>query len=187
MRSFEFRSGALFLDLVDTVARRGSDQVDLIEEPDHIVRWALLSKRLPFMAGVEIADSDLKRLRYLREALHEAACAAIEHRDVNPDHLVEINEAASLRPPRVFLTAEGSNMKSDSPVDAMLAMLATEAIAVLGSDLSQRLRKCHGCSMVFLDNSRPGKRIWCSSSAGCGNQAKTRRHRESTQHREKHA
>jgi predicted RNA-binding Zn ribbon-like protein len=37
--------------------------------------------------------------------------------------------------------------------------------------------------MLFFDASPPGKRLWCSSSSGCGNRAKTRRHRQSMKER----
>jgi len=40
-----------------------------------------------------------------------------------------------------------------------------------------RVRRCANpeCGWLFLDDSRAGKRRWCSMSA-CGNRAKARRH-----------
>lgn len=60
--------------------------------------------------------------------------------------------------------------------ESALAQIACDAIDLLsGSDLA-RVRRCAGCSLLFLDRSPPGRRRWCSMDS-CGNREKTARYR----------
>ncbi len=58
-----------------------------------------------------------------------------------------------------------------------LAPLLWSAGDLLASGKLDRVRRCANpeCGWLFLDDSRAGKRRWCSMSA-CGNRAKARRH-----------
>lgn len=58
-----------------------------------------------------------------------------------------------------------------------LAHIARESVEfITGSELS-RLRTCAGCTLLFLDRSRPGTRRWCSMER-CGNRNKTAQYRQ---------
>jgi predicted RNA-binding Zn ribbon-like protein len=71
-----------------------------------------------------------------------------------------------------WLDDEGSaHWRGDAA--ALLALLAREAVLLLGGADRARIRQCEaeGCALLFLDMSRAGDRRWCSMQ-GCGNKAK---------------
>ncbi len=186
MRSYEFRSGALFLDLIDTIADRDGSSIDLIEIPEDVSSWAEASGKLPFMSAVAANETDLRHLRTLREAMYRAASSLIDGGEVGPDDARVLNDAAARHSAHAVLTTGGMDLIAREPVAAMLAEIATDAIKILGSERRVRLRRCQDCRMLFFDASPPGNRVWCSSSSGCGNRAKTRRHRQSVKERKDH-
>jgi predicted RNA-binding Zn ribbon-like protein len=62
------------------------------------------------------------------------------------------------------------------PVAAALARIARETVEFMtGAELG-RLRSCAGCTLLFIDRSRPGTRRWCSMER-CGNRSKTANYR----------
>lgn len=174
MRDFEYKAGSLCLDLVDTVSERGVGDVDLLVTAADVARWVTGTGRLTYAAG---AVGDIASLRNLREAVFNAASACIDGTPMEDADLAVINTAASMGAPRPVLTRDGVVMRADDPFAAMMAEIAGDAIALLGGDRQSRLRRCGGCRMLFFDASPPGRRKWCSSAAGCGNQAKTRNRR----------
>jgi len=60
---------------------------------------------------------------------------------------------------------------------ALLAPVLWTAGDLLAGPRLERVRRCANpeCGWLFLDDSRAGKRRWCSMSS-CGNRAKARRH-----------
>jgi predicted RNA-binding Zn ribbon-like protein len=129
---------------------------------------------LGYAAG---AVGEIATLRNLRQAIFNAASACIDGAQMDDADLAVINAAASVGAPRPVLTRDGVVMRADDPFAAMMAEIAGDAIALLGGERRARLRRCGGCNMLFFDASPPGRRKWCSSAAGCGNQAKTRNRR----------
>lgn len=183
MRPFEFRSGALSLDFTDTVARRGTEEIELIKTVHDLVQWAASSGQLPFMANARPDETELVVLRDLREAIYRAASAIVEQREIDTDDVMVLNDEARRSPARaVFIDGE-ARLVADNPLEAMRSALASNAIGIIGGTRKTRIRQCSGCGMIFLDNSRPGRRKWCSSSAGCGNREKTRSYRKTLQNR----
>ena len=62
-------------------------------------------------------------------------------------------------------------------LELMRWKVARDAVGLLESNLSERLKRCPGsgdCGWVFIDTSKNSSRRWCSM-AGCGNRAKARR------------
>jgi predicted RNA-binding Zn ribbon-like protein len=59
-----------------------------------------------------------------------------------------------------------------------LSTLARDAIYLFTGPLAERIRVCAAddCGLLFVDQSRPGGRRWCSMQR-CGNLAKVRKHR----------
>ena len=174
MRDFEFKAGSLCLDLFDTVSERGCGDVDLLATEADVARWVTGTGRLAYAA---VAVGDIAALRNLREAIFNAATACIDGAPMDEADLAVINAAASVGAPRPVLTRNGVVMRADDPFAAMMAEIASDAIALLGGERRARLRRCGGCNMLFFDASPPGRRKWCSSAAGCGNKAKTRNRR----------
>jgi predicted RNA-binding Zn ribbon-like protein len=100
--------------------------------------------------------------------------------DPLPMHALErVNEIArrpdvapQLRPDRSL------GFVGQPPTRRALSTLARDAITLLATCNPERLRECASanCSRLYIDRSRPGNRVWCSST-GCGNRARTKAYR----------
>ena len=75
--------------------------------------------------------------------------------------------------------AQGIGQRSDAL--AQLAPVLWSAGDLLTGGRLDRVRRCANpdCGWLFVDDSRAGKRRWCSMSS-CGNRAKARRHYHKT-------
>jgi len=165
---FRFRGGHVALDLTATLAARAKPQPrELLGQSQDLLRW-LVSAGLPAHSTTE---TDLQLARLLREAIYALALARIADADAAAARET-INRIASGAPALPQLQSDGSILLSGS-ADAMLSMIAREAIALFGAGAATHIRQCEadGCSLLFVDNSRRGDRRWCSM-AGCGNRAK---------------
>lgn len=174
IRSFEFVAGSLALDFVDTLAGRAKEPVELLAEPDDLVRWF---REARLVHSVSLGGAELGVARELREAIHATVLAVVE--DIVPpvDGIGCINGAAAKPDLRPQFVDGDVLFHAQIPFEASLSRIAAEAINDLSPAMRGRLRRCPDCKMLFRDNSRPGKRKWCSSASGCGNRAKVRRHR----------
>ncbi len=63
----------------------------------------------------------------------------------------------------------------DHQLDSLLWPVAKTATELLVSDNLTRVKRCDGCSWLFLDTTRDARRRWCDMKL-CGNRAKARRH-----------
>ena len=80
------------------------------------------------------------------------------------------------------LAADGHITRAAAePAAAALATIAWDAVDLLANADPRRLRECArpGCSLLFLDTSRPGRRQWCSM-ARCGSAVNSSRYRTRT-------
>lgn len=182
-RDFEFIAGALSLNLVDTVSNWAGSPVERLNDPADLSGWLHAAGLAE--AGVAPALADLETTRSLRAAIHRCGRAAIAGDPMKPADLRIINRAAAAAPLRPRLANGTVQLTADNPVEAALSTIAADAIAILADTSHPRLRICPGCQMMFFDSSRPGKRRWCSSAAGCGNRAKVGRHRRREQQRQR--
>jgi predicted RNA-binding Zn ribbon-like protein len=176
-RSFEFNAGSPALDFVDTVAKRASAPVDLLSSPAQLDDWLEIGG---FGADATHATKaiQLAKARSLREAIYRSVMAVVEKRAPDKEDVLTINAFALKPPARPQLVGDSIVMTARSKVDAALSALAADAIERLSADKRDRLRQCPDCKMLFFDASPPRRRVWCSSSSGCGNRAKVRRHRQ---------
>ncbi|MFK0043546.1 CGNR zinc finger domain-containing protein [Streptomyces sp. NPDC090741] len=172
---------------------------DAIADPDQAVAWlravgprltpsapavgAWLDAERPAGAGETAA-----RLRDLRNALRRLAAEATE--DPRPDAqsaiatrdaaLAALNEACSATP--VWTTLHWPSggdptrivRTGDLAGQAVVAMLAGQAVDVFTGDMRAQLRGylAPGCVLYFVK--QHPRREWCS--AGCGNRARVARH-----------
>ncbi|WP_417770015.1 CGNR zinc finger domain-containing protein [Stappia sp.] len=178
---FEFIAGSPALCLVDTLGNRGGDQAggaatERLPDPAALGAW-LSAAGLSSGPGGTASQKDLDETRALREAIHRCALAVIAGEDLPAADLALVNLAASATPPRPQLVGGRIVNSAGDPVRAALSHLAADALPLFVDPLRQRLRQCPECRMMFLDTSRPGKRLWCSSAKGCGNRAKVRKFR----------
>ena len=96
--------------------------------------------------------------------------------------LLALNELLAAAPARTALKRERSGFSWDldmrgSTALGQLAPVLWSAGDLLADGRLDKVRRCANpeCGWLFLDDSRAGKRRWCSM-ASCGNRAKARRH-----------
>jgi predicted RNA-binding Zn ribbon-like protein len=182
----DFRfSGRLCLDLVWTLAQRSWAPAELLATPQALGRW-LVAAGLLDQAPPVPADL-VDQARALREAVYRAVHARIAQAPLPADDVVPlpaddvalINRQAQQSPLAPQLTPDGRvHLTAAEPVAAALATVARDAIDLLANADPHRLRECArpGCSLLFLDTSRPGQRQWCSM-ARCGSAVNSSRYR----------
>ena len=175
-RDFEFTAGTPALDFVDTLAGRETHPRDLLAAPEDLDRWTALAG-IASEPAATAEQEDLRRARRLRECIYRSAKALVAGDTPSARDISALNSFA--RKPAASPQWRGGKvaMVSSDFFDALFSLLAADAIHRLSEDARHKLRQCPDCRMLFFDNSRPGKRVWCSSSSGCGNRAKVRRHR----------
>lgn len=168
---FRFRGGHVALDLAATLARRlKADPRELLAAPDDLARWLVAAGMAETMPTASAAD--LVTARALREAVYGIADARIGGRAPAGQDVATLNRLASEPAALPWLDVQGS-VRWHGGTGALLALLAREAVLLLGGADRARIRQCEaeGCALLFLDMSRGGDRRWCSMK-GCGNKAK---------------
>jgi predicted RNA-binding Zn ribbon-like protein len=165
-----FRSGAgrLCLDFVRTLRYRGTPEATE-ELPDAVALGAWITQ-FSSVAPSEVSDASAHDARALREAIYELLTGD----SPRPAARQRVNRFAALPVPAPSLSPSGGlRWHAEDPVSSVLALLARDALDLVTSPASARVRRCAGvrCGALFLDTSRPGTRRWCSMDV-CGNQAK---------------
>jgi predicted RNA-binding Zn ribbon-like protein len=177
--TLDFRfGGRLSLDLVWTLAQRSWAPAELLATQQALARWLVTVGLLeqPPAVPAELLD----QARVLREAIHRSARARIGRAPLPADDVAIINQKALLPPLVPQLAADGHVARiAAEPAAAALATIAWDAVDLLANADPSRLRECArpGCSLLFLDTSRPGQRQWCSM-ARCGSAVNSSRYRE---------
>jgi predicted RNA-binding Zn ribbon-like protein len=173
---FRFRGGRVCLDFVATVGwRHRPVPVERLGTPADLGRW--LSAINLTSSRTRPSAADLEQAYELREAIWRLARAVLDGRRFAARDLRTLNSVATAPVRRPALTSDGAVTWVDAGVRGALAEIARDAVALFGSDTS-RLKECArpDCSLLFVDDSRAGRRRWCSMEA-CGNRAKTRAYR----------
>jgi predicted RNA-binding Zn ribbon-like protein len=172
---FKFRSGHRALDLTATVSgRKRNAPSDALRSAAELARWL----RAAGLGETAPDESDLALARSLREAIYGLVLARVQGVSLNKSDRLMLNAIAAGHAPYLVLTDDGVATTFGS-VRQLLTGLALEAVALIGSEKSSRLRQCEAesCAVLFLDESRTGERRWCSM-ANCGNRAKVRSYRQ---------
>jgi predicted RNA-binding Zn ribbon-like protein len=178
---FRFNAGRVALDLSATVRRRASEPDDVLAHPGAPARW--LQEGGLIQGYVELSHDQTAELMRLREAIWAVADAASAGHALPADAVQTLNGAAAhaLAVPRLDPRSATVNLIADDPFQTALAMIARDAIDLVGSPLRTQIRACGqpDCRMLFLDMSRSSRRRWCSMDR-CGSRAKgeTFRHRQ---------
>lgn len=173
--------GRLSLDFTWTLRYRQGWPSDYLTTPEELRRW--IGEALAPVEG-PVVEAQLARAVALREAIFSAAKATVAGELPRRQDRAIINLWASEPAAYRTLTAAGyshSVLRPGAEVDSALATIAVDAIDVLTLG-DGRLRICDGpgCSLLFHDTSRPGRRRWCSTER-CGNRVNT------TTYRRRHA
>jgi predicted RNA-binding Zn ribbon-like protein len=168
---FRFRGGHAALDFAATLARRlKADPRELLAAPEDLARWLVAAGMAE--SPTKVSNADLVAACALREAVYALAEAQIHGRVPTGQDVATLNRLADGPAAVPWLDDEGSaHWRGDAA--ALLALLAREAVLLLGGADRARIRQCEaeGCALLFLDMSRAGDRRWCSMQ-GCGNKAK---------------
>lgn len=172
----------LCLDFVNTRYWRGqAEPTETLNTPEDFAGWlAGLGGPRPARPP---ARREFERALELREMLHRLFDAEAQDKVPGARDLEALNQALAVAPARTALRRERGGAYGwdvDTRAGTALALLAPvlwSAGDLLAGARLDRVRRCANpeCGWIFLDDSRAGKRRWCSMQA-CGNRAKARRH-----------
>jgi predicted RNA-binding Zn ribbon-like protein len=171
---FHWKSGRLCLDFVATVGERWRRPFERLLEPDDLARWLAQTGMLESVPPVSVRQLDAGRT--LREAINRLARPGVSP---EPEDQQELNHWAAKAPLSPRLAGGALKWVSERPVEAMFSTISRDAIDLLTGPLAVRIRECSAsdCALLFVDNSRPGRRRWCSGEA-CGNRTRTKAYRQ---------
>jgi predicted RNA-binding Zn ribbon-like protein len=193
-RAGDLVGGHVVLDLVNTVNARDGDPVDWLDSYPRVLEWAALTAQFDESLLAELNRIDeaepgpgtlaLRRLRELRETIHDVLAATIRN-DTAPEKTVRRLEARWKHAVALArLTTSDDNTRLElslesSRLDYISHELALRAFDLLLAFPQGRTRICAGskCGWLFIDRSKGGQRRWCDM-ATCGNAAKSKRHYE---------
>jgi predicted RNA-binding Zn ribbon-like protein len=175
---FQFISGCLALDFVNTVGNRMSSARDYFSSPRDALRWARLVG-IHARTG-DISRSDLAEIRGRRENLHALFAPCCCGLSPNTRALAHLNrDVAALSGSRALRRVAGGYRwtVTGSAAERLAYLIDADAADLLNSGRFRLISQCqdHSCGWLFLDRSKRKNRRWCSM-ADCGNRAKARRH-----------
>jgi len=177
-RSTQFRLGNRrpCLALVATLGERGTREPrERISDPETLARWCVEGRFLQI--SPKPSAHELASARLLREAIYRAACAVRQSRKPVPEDIATINvwAARATLVPELSSDGRSADWRSERTLSPVLATIARDAIDLLTRISPTRIKLCADptCRGLFVDESRPGKRRWCSMNF-CGNRAKSR-------------
>jgi predicted RNA-binding Zn ribbon-like protein len=164
----------LCLDFANTRYWRGQAvPTETLNAPADLAAWTKAAK--------PISPKEFEQAIALRETIYRLFDAQAQGKTALRD-LEALNAALAHAPARKVLKRNrgGYEWDVDARSGTALALLAPvlwSAGDLLAGPRLDRVRRCANpeCGWLFLDDSRAGKRRWCSMSA-CGNRAKARRH-----------
>jgi predicted RNA-binding Zn ribbon-like protein len=165
----------LCLEFANTRYWRGQDTpTETLNTPADLAAWAK-APRLP-------SQKEFEKALDLRETIHRLFDAVAQGKAPAPRDFDALNAALAAAPARTVLTRgrEVYDWELDMRTGTALALLAPvlwSAGDLLASGKLAKVRRCANpeCLYLFFDESRAGKRRWCTMSS-CGNRAKARRH-----------
>jgi predicted RNA-binding Zn ribbon-like protein len=160
--------GRLSLDLVASE----------LNSVDHLKTW--LADSSLDIEGLTCTPRELQAVRRVAKAVEAGALAAARNRRPPDDAVKLLNRAAAMPPLTPRLDPMTRDFSWHQPtVSAAMSEVARDALAMLGDpEQRRRVRTCANpdCERLFYDDSRPGRRRWCSPER-CGDQARARAYR----------
>jgi predicted RNA-binding Zn ribbon-like protein len=175
MSDFRFGLGHVTLDFLATLGGRPGSQIERLAVPRDLTRWIA-------EAGIAAAPGASQELlddaRELREAIRRVLECGREDQRPGESDLGLVNKWARspVAAPQIGPDFACVSVGPD-PVSGALARIARESVELVTGPDRARVRTCAGCTLLFVDRSRPGTRRWCSMER-CGNRNKTAHYRE---------
>ena len=129
-----------------------------------------------------LAKREFERAIELRETVYRVFDATTRGKVPAAPDLQAMNELLAISPTRTTLRRERGgfawdvDMRGSTALGQLAPVLWSAGDLLTGGKLD-KVKRCANpeCGWLFLDDSRAGKRRWCSMQA-CGNRAKARRH-----------
>lgn len=172
---FQFISGNLALDFVNTVGDRLSQSRDYFRSDEDLRAWS----RLAGLSGVPSKGVALKDALRLRESLYGIFRASFESRRIPVRDLAVLNALAQ-RSRASWKLQKGKNgfawrWTGAGGISYSLGRIAEAAVELLLSSDLDLIRQCNdrNCGWLFIDHSQGQRRRWCSMQ-DCGNRAKVK-------------
>ncbi|WP_201298731.1 CGNR zinc finger domain-containing protein [Microbacterium sp. 8M] len=165
-----FPCGTLALDFVGTLrARRDLQPREMLGDAQALDAWFVEAGVVDEAPGAR--ESDLTNAVQLREAIYDIALARLQGTPLPSKPTALLNRWALAAPVR--LTLDGGTVRREGGSSEGLATVARNAVELFGGDDAALLRECGrpGCTQVYVDRSRGGRREWCSMRT-CGNRVK---------------
>lgn len=165
-----FPCGTLALDFVGTLrARRDPEPREMLDDARALEAWFVEAGVIDEVSGVrrsQVADAV-----ELREAIYDVVFARLQGSPLPSAPVALLNRWAVSAPVR--LTLDGDVVRREGGAAEGLATVARNAVELIGGDDAGLLRECGrpGCTQVYVDRSRGGRREWCSMRT-CGNRVK---------------
>lgn len=184
---FRLIGGRPCLDLIATLGKRHADVVERLPDEETLMSWFVAAGVLPATArSVAVEAGQLLAVRELREIANRLVRATMAGATLDPADVTALNEIAARPDLAPQLNGVGGGevrWRGHHPVDRAMATIARDAVTLLSGPRTERIRECArpDCSLLFFDESQPGRRRWCSMDR-CGNLTKIAGYRQRTQH-----
>ena len=170
----------LCLEFANTRYWRGqASPTETLNGPDDLTAWVagnITKEARP------LSRREYERAIEVRETVYRVFDATTRGKAPAAADLQALNEHLAAAPARAALRRERNGFAWDVDLRAWTALGVLAPVLWSTGDLLtdgklDKVKRCANpdCGWLFLDDSRAGKRRWCSMSA-CGNRAKARRH-----------
>lgn len=175
--SFVFVGGRLAVDLLNTRVASNGRRVELLPSWAALVGWALAAGMDPLGPA---ARGEPARLRRFREALRRGLLVWSGTGHSAPGLTALLNRTMARDPQQRQLADTSAGVESrwqsaGRPLDRLYGAIARSAAELVVTGEPDRLRKCANpaCVLMFYDDSKAGRRRWCSMDS-CGARSKMR-------------
>lgn len=170
----------LCLEFVNTRYWRGQETpTETLNSAEDLSAWAagnIAKEARP------LAKREFERAIEARETIWRVFDATARGKAPAASDLEALNDLLAASPARKTLRRERSgfswdvDMRGSTALGQLAPVLWSAGDLLTGAKLD-KVKRCANpeCGWLFLDDSRAGKRRWCSMTA-CGNRAKARRH-----------
>jgi predicted RNA-binding Zn ribbon-like protein len=181
-----FVGNQIALDFLNTALMSNGEPVELLTDAAAVAQWMVHAGLLTEQAAQKLqraweqsprASKAVIALRRFRDRLRTAVFAFEAGSGVSGEFLDELNSLLRTHPMFRVVEADGNggyiqtmSFEPQLP-DDLLGPLAEDTMMLLTRAAADRVRKCEGCPVHFLDVSKKGSRRWCSMSL-CGNKVK---------------
>lgn len=185
--SFPLLSGHPSLDLVNTELVRRGIRHDLLIRPDDLTAWleALnMKENLPSLPHepAEITDEALSKVKQFRGVCRDMYERLADGQEVTRSW-IRLMEACIANAPLSYHLLDGRlvPVPLGSDTDAILSLVALDALRLLEAGELAYLHRCSNPECVLLYVDRTGRRKWCSMKI-CGNRNKVARNQAKKDH-----